>query len=224
MQTPAYQAYSTKGNDAKHLVMLLNCRQHSMELYQKQRGFMWVTGLPINEHGLLCQKLLSEMASSLDVIGHSRICHPIAALGSHNEMKRVTGTSLTQACHGIATKTYLQRLSGESLSYHSAITKDDAQLDIEKYGLWRVRFKKAFVDVWVLSPRAQLNYHVLLQFMYLKHEQERTRQYYQRVCDFEHACRRLLRFLIQACSSYESLLATCMGALKCANQALGQPI
>ena len=52
---------------------------------------------------------------------------------------------------------HLQSLSGETMSHRSAITDDGAHLDIAMYGFWGGRFEKAFLDVRVFNPSAQLN-------------------------------------------------------------------
>ena len=57
-------------------------------------------------------------------------------------------------------------------------------VDIAMYGFWGGRFEKAFVDVRVFNPSAQSNRHSPLPS---KHEQEKRRQYDQRVREIEHA-------------------------------------
>ena len=79
---------------------------------------------------------------------------------------------------------HLQPLSGESLSHRSAITEDGARLDVAMYGFWG---EKAFVDVRVFNPSAQSNRNGPLSSVYRKHEQEKRRQYDQRVREVEHA-------------------------------------
>ena len=55
------------------------------------------------------------------------------------------------------------------------------------YGFWGGRFEKAFVDVRVFNPSAQSNRRGPLSSVYRKHEQEKRRQYDQRVREVEHA-------------------------------------
>ena len=90
-------------------------------------------------------------------------------------------------CHGVTTEPHLQPLLGESLSHRSAITEDGARLDIAMYGFWGGRFEKVFVDVRGFNPSAQSNCHGSLSSVYRKHEQEKKRQYDQRVQEVEHA-------------------------------------
>ena len=72
------------------------------------------------------------------------------------------------------------------MSHCSAITDDGAHLDIAVYGFWGGRFEKAFLDVRVFNPSAQSNQRPLAS-VYRRHEQEKKRQYQQRVHEVEHA-------------------------------------
>ncbi len=103
----------------------------------------------------------------------------------HNEVRDVTASLLTEVCHGVTTEPHLQSLSGETMSHRSANTEVGARLDIAMYGFWGSRFEKAFLDVRVNC--AQLNRHGSLGSVYRRHEQEKKRQYKQRVQEIEHA-------------------------------------
>ena len=105
----------------------------------------------------------------------------------HNEVRDITATLLTEVCHGVTTEPHLQPLSGESLSYHSAITEDGPRLDVAVYGFGGGRFERAFVDVRVFNPSAQSKRQVSLSSVYRRNEQEKRRQYDERVCEVEHA-------------------------------------
>ena len=54
----------------------------------------------------------------------------------HNELRDLTATLLTEVCHNVAIEPHLQPLSGEILTHRSAITTDDARLDIRARGFW----------------------------------------------------------------------------------------
>lgn len=73
------------------------------------------------------------------------------------------------------------------MSHRTAITNDGARLDIAVYGFWGGRFEKAFLDVRVFNPSAQSNRHGPLASVYRRHEQEKRRQYEQRVQEVEHS-------------------------------------
>ena len=82
---------------------------------------------------------------------------------------------------------HLQPLTGEILSHNSAITDAGARLDVAMYRFWGGRFEKAFLDVRVFNPCAQSNRRSPLTSVYRRHEQEKKRQYEQRVREVEHA-------------------------------------
>ena len=55
------------------------------------------------------------------------------------------------------------------------------------FGFWGGRFEKAFIDVRVFNPCTQLNRRSPITSVYRRHEQEKKRQYKQRVQEVEHA-------------------------------------
>ena len=74
----------------------------------------------------------------------------------HNELRDLTATLLTQVCHNVATEPHLQPLSGESMSLHSAITTDNARVDIRANGFW-TGAQDAYFDVREFHPNAPSN-------------------------------------------------------------------
>ena len=180
--------------------------QRSMELSQEKGASTWLTALPIDEHGFALHKAAFRDSLSLrygwplqNSPSHCSCGQPFSVEHAltcktggfpavrHNEVRDITATLLTEVCHGVTTEPHLQPLSGESLSHRSAITEDGARLDVAMYGFWGGRFEKAFVDVRVFNPSAQSNRHGPLSSVYRKHEQEKRRQYDQRVREVEHA-------------------------------------
>ena len=93
----------------------------------------------------------------------------------HNKVRDITATLLTEVCHGVTIKPYLQPLSGESLSHCSAITDDGALLDVAMYGFWGGRFENAVGDVRIFNPSTQSNRHGSLSSVYRRHEQEQEK-------------------------------------------------
>ena len=180
--------------------------QRSMELSREKGASTWLTALPIDEHGFALHKSAFRDALSLrydwpfqnspshcSCSHHFSVEHALSCKTGgfpavrHNEVRDITASLLTEVCHGVTTEPHLQSLSGETLSHRSAITEDGARLDIAMYGFWGSRFEKAFLDVRVFNPSAQSNQHGSLASVYRRHEQERKRQYEQRVQDVEHA-------------------------------------
>ena len=72
-------------------------------------------------------------------------------------------------------------------SLATAITEDEARLDIAANGLWGGRYERAYFDVRVFNPFAPSNRLQSLSAVYRKHENLKKRAYQQRVCEVEHA-------------------------------------
>ncbi len=102
----------------------------------------------------------------------------------HNELRDLTASLLTKVCHNVATEPRLQPLSGESLSYRSAITTDNARLDIRARGFWSAA-QDAYFDERVFHPNAPSNSSRTIKTAYKKHEDEKKRAYGQRVREVE---------------------------------------
>ena len=105
----------------------------------------------------------------------------------HNEVRDITASLMSEVCHSVCTEPHLQPLSGERMSHSTAITDTNARLDISAYGFWGGRFERAFFDVRVFNPCARSNRQSSLQATYKRHEQEKKRQYDQRVREIEHS-------------------------------------
>ena len=101
-------------------------------------------------------------------------------------MRDITASWLSEVCHGVTIEPHLQPLTGEILSHNSAITDAGARLDVAMYAFWGGRFEKAFLDVRVFNPCTQSNHRSPLTSVYRRHEQEKKRQYEQRVREVEH--------------------------------------
>ena len=104
-----------------------------------------------------------------------------------NEVRDITVSLLSEVCQGVSREPHLQPLSGETMSHRSANTDNGARLNIAAFGFWGGRFEKAFLDVRVFNPCAQSNRQVSLPSAYRRHEQEKKRQYEQRVQEVEHS-------------------------------------
>ena len=75
----------------------------------------------------------------------------------HNELRDVTPNLLKRVATDVAIEPRLQPLTGERLQYRTAITDDQAQLDVAASGVWGGRFERVFLDVRVFNPFAQSN-------------------------------------------------------------------
>ena len=180
--------------------------QRCIELAQEKGASSWLSALPIDSHGFALHKSAFRDALSLRYgwplenlpshcscghqfsIEHTLSC-PTGGFPSirHNEVRDLTASLLTEVCHGVSTEPHLQSLSGEAMSHESANVEDRARLDVVANSFWGGRFEKAFLVVRVFNPSTRSNRQTSLQAVYRRHEQEKKRQYDQRVREVEHA-------------------------------------
>ena len=173
-------------------------------LAQEKGSSIWLTTLPVSDHGFLLHKGEFRDALSLRYgwsltntplscncgtsfsVDHAMICH-MGGIPTirHNEIRDMTATMLTEICHNVATEPPLQPLTGESFSHRSANTEPNARLDIRARGFWNTG-QDAFFDVRVFHPNASSNSSMSISAAYRKHESSKKREYAQRVRDIEH--------------------------------------
>ena len=103
----------------------------------------------------------------------------------HNELRDLTASLLSVVCHNVAIEPRLQPLNGESMTHRTAITTDDARLDIRARGFWSTS-QDAYFDVRVFHPNAPSNNSGSLSAAYKKHEDIKKRAYGQRVREVEY--------------------------------------
>ena len=104
----------------------------------------------------------------------------------HNEIRDFTASVLTEVCHDVCTDPPLQELAGEPLPYATSNTEDGARLDICVQGFWGDRFRQAFFDIRVFYPNAPSYCNLQLSSVYRRHENEKKRNYEDRVREVEH--------------------------------------
>jgi len=56
-----------------------------------------------------------------------------------------------ELCHDVEVEPYLHPLSGEVMRYRSAVTDDNARVDIETSGFWRCLRHCTYFDVCVFN-------------------------------------------------------------------------
>ncbi len=77
-------------------------------------------------------------------------------------------------------------MDGEQFAHRTAITDDNARVDISARGVWR-HGERAFFDVRVFYPNAASNRkHSSLKSAYVSHENEKKRAYGERIREVEH--------------------------------------
>ena len=105
----------------------------------------------------------------------------------HNEIRDVIAGLLKRVATNVAVEPHLQPLTGEQLRLLTAITDDNARLDVSANGVWGGRFERTFIDVRVFNPYAPSNQFSSLPATYVRHEKAKKRSYEQRLREVEHA-------------------------------------
>ena len=113
-------------------------------------------------------------------------------------------------CNDVEVEPVLQEVTGETLN-HGANKARDARLDIHARGFWE-RQRSAFFDVRVCHPNADSSRDLTPKQIYKKHQNERKRQYAERVMEIEQGTFTYLVFtttggMADECVKYHSRLA-----------------
>ena len=164
----------------------------------------WLTALPLEEHGFCLSK--GSFRDSLclrygwpivDVssrcacgtafsVEHAMTCHKggIPTL-RHNEIRDLTAELLKEQASNVSTEPRLQPLHDERFQFRSANREDEARLDVRASDFW-CKGQEAFFDIRVFYPIAPSYRQKDLTALYRMHEQEKKRQYAERVREVEH--------------------------------------
>ena len=182
--------------------------QRCMELSQEKGASIWLTAVPIDHHGFALHKSAFRESDALSLrydwplsnrpsycacghsfsIDHALSC-PTGGFPSirHNEVRDITASLLSEVYHGVSVEPLLQPLSGETMAHNIANVDNNSRLDVSAYGFWGGRFERAFFDVRVFNPCARSNRRATLQSTCRCNEQEKKKQYDQRIRDVEHS-------------------------------------
>ena len=177
----------------------------SLEVLSEKGVSSWLTVQPIEEHGFhlakndfrdaLCLRYgwpLSDLPSKCECglsfnVDHVMICQKggFPTL-RHNEIRNITADLLREVSTDVTIEPVLRPLDGEQFAHRTAITDDNARVDISARGVWR-HGERAFFDVRVFYPNAASNRkHSSLKSAYVSHENEKKRAYGERIREVEH--------------------------------------
>ena len=93
-------------------------------------------------------------------------------------------SSVPQCLHRATSTTTEYR---EELRHNTAITEENAKLDLKANGVWGDKFHTTFFDVHVFNPHAPSYRSTAPTRLYQRHEKEKRRAYNQRITEVEHA-------------------------------------
>ena len=124
----------------------------------------------------------SSISLQLHVDSHALTC-PTGGYPTlhHNEIRDLTADLLQEVCHDVTMEPHLQQMTGEVISGRTSVVGDEARLDVSACGMWGGRFERTFCDIRVFNSYAPSNCSQSLGATYRKHEQEKRRQYEERI-------------------------------------------
>ena len=117
-------------------------------------------------------------------VDHAMVCQRGGfIIQRHNELRDLEAEMLRMVCNDVEVELVLQEVTGETLN-RGANKAPDARFDIHAPGFWE-RQRSAFFDVRVCHPNADSYRDLTPKQIYKKHENEKKRQYVERVMEIE---------------------------------------
>lgn len=176
----------------------------AVELAQEKGASVWLTVMPIEEHGFALHKGAFRDAMALrygwrpqgmpstcicgkqNDVSHALSCARGGyVIMRHNEIRDATATLLREVTSSVEVEPTLQPITGERMNHQSAKMDDNCRLDVKCRGFWSGS-QDAFFDVRVFNPLASSHQSASIQAIYKAQEQEKKRAYDQRVREIEH--------------------------------------
>ena len=107
----------------------------------------------------------------------------VVMLARHSGVRDLLGELLDETCTNVCLEPVLKPIDGEQLR-QSTNTAEDARLDIKAGGFWSAN-ECAYFDVRVFYPHARSYQHRTLEQLYRSQEQDKRRDYKDRVRNVE---------------------------------------
>ena len=151
-------------------------------------------------------------------VDHAMVCQRGGfIIQRHNDLRDLEAEMLRMVCNDVKVEPVLQEVIGETLN-HGANKAPDARLDIHARGFWE-RQRSALFDVRLCQPNADSYRDLTLKQIYKKHENDKKRQYAQRVMEIEQGTFTTLVFMTTGgmadeCVKYHSRLAELIATKK----------
>ena len=184
---------------------LTEMERKKIEICQELGASNWLTALPLREAGFILNK--QEFRDALAIrynisikglpetcacgseftCDHAMICKKGGFISlRHNDLRDITYELLSEVCKEVENEPMLQPLTGKTLKYQTAKTENNARLDVSALGFW-CRDQRAFFDIKVFDPVAPSHAHQSLDVAHSKQENEKHRQYEDRILHVVHA-------------------------------------
>ena len=206
----------TKLNDVR--ANLSNSKLLLLDAVTEHGASSWLSALPIKDQGFYLNKQsffdaiylrygipLRRMPIHCVCGSNYSIEHALSCkLGGfvtirHNEIVYFTADCLSEINKNVEVEPLLAPLTGEKFDTKSANLSDEARLDVVTQGFWE-RGRKAFVDVRVFNPLAKSYSNQSLSVSHRRNENQKKREYTDRILQVEHA-------------SFTPLVFTCFGGM-----------
>ena len=104
----------------------------------------------------------------------------------HDEIRDFLCNKFDAVCSDVCREPMLQPLTGEQLTLRTANSTPNARLDISVRRFWSSTPQKAFFDVRVFYPHSPSYRGLTLDQLFKRHEDEKKREYLERVLEVEH--------------------------------------
>ena len=180
--------------------------QQQVAIISQEGASSWLSSIPLKTYGFVLHKRAyldaialrygwcpKDMPTRCDCGKPFSIDHSLNCLKGrfptlrHNEVRDLTASLLSEVCHDVRVEPYLQPLTGETMRHRTANTDAETRSDISVCGFWGSRFEKVFMDVRIFNPNAESYCNQTPSAYFRGHEQEKRRQYNQRIRKVEHA-------------------------------------
>ena len=182
---------------------LTNEKVRALDLSQKKGASNWLSAFPSEKEGFYLNK--REFSDALCLryrwqlkrlpticpcgknynVDHAMNCPKGGFIYQrHNRMRNLFAKVMSEVHKDVAIEPLLMPITGESLPA-STNTTDEARLDISARGFWQDG-QKAFFDVRVFNPFAQVHLNSSLEKCFENNEKEKKRMYNQRIIQIEH--------------------------------------
>ena len=180
-----------------------NEKVRALDLSQKKGASNWLSAFPSEKEGFYLNK--REFSDALCLryrwqlkrlpticpcgknynVDHAMNCPKGGFIYQrHNRMRNLFAKVMSEVHKDVAIEPLLMPITGESLPA-STNTTDEARLDISARGFWQDG-QKAFFDVRVFNPFAQVHLNSSLEKCFENNEKEKKRMYNQRIIQIEH--------------------------------------
>ena len=204
-----------------------------LEIAQSNGASSWLTALPIKDEGFHLNKrefwdaICIRYDWPIPFLPSTCVCnkpfdvsHALSCKKGgfvtlrHNEVRDITAEMLNEVCRNVSKEPVLQPLTGECFNERTAITSNEARVDIGARDFW-TRGQQAFFDVRVFNPFAKHYVNKSQAKSFELNENEKKRAYNTRIQEVEQGSFTPLVFstsggMSRECCKFYSRLAEMM--------------